>query len=330
MLEYIGDIFHHFVDPKKRVFLGYVVLSIAIALLWLVFLKKKGLKSAIFKVFDKKILLSGSAISDYKMFLINRVFMMVLSPYLLSQLAVATFLYYSLLSLPIGGFLSSLNEVPPVIVATLFTVVFFTFDDFTKYWVHRWMHKWPVLWALHKVHHSAETLNPITVYRTHPLEGILFSLRGAFSQGIVISIFFVVFSDKVDLVTILGVNFLVFSFHVAGSNLRHSHIDIKYWVWVEKILISPAQHQLHHSLDERHYDKNFGAALAVWDWIFGSLHHSEDIDDLILGVEDDDFDPKSIKELYLKPIKEILDIFSSSLVGIKTLYKFLKVKRYFP
>ena len=187
------------------------------------------------------------------------------------------------------------------------------------------MHKWPVLWALHKVHHSAETLNPITVYRTHPLEGILFSLRGAFSQGTVISTFFFIFGDKVDLVTILGVNFLVFSFHVAGSNLRHSHIDIKYWVWLEKILISPAQHQLHHSLDERHYDKNFGAALAIWDWIFGSLHHSEDIDNLILGVEDNDFNPTSVTELYLKPMKEISDIAAESLSSFKSLNKIFKI-----
>ena len=325
MLEYISDIFHHFVDPKKRVFLGYIMLSIAIALFWLVFFRKKRLKSAFFKVFDKKILLSGSAISDYKMFIINRVLMLVLSPYLLTQLAVATYFYYSLLSLPVSGFLSSLNGTPTVIVATLFTVTFFTFDDFTKYWVHRWMHKWPVLWALHKVHHSAETLNPITVYRTHPLEGILFSLRGAFSQGIVISTFFFTFGDKVDLVTILGVNFLVFFFHVAGSNLRHSHIDIKYWSWLEKFLISPAQHQLHHSLDERHYDKNFGAALAIWDWIFGSLHHSEDIDNLVLGVEDDDFNPRSIKELYLKPLKEILNIILESLSSFKSLSKIFKI-----
>ena len=325
MLEYIGEIFHHFVDPKKRVFLGYILLSVAIAFFWLIFFRKKGLKSAFFQVFDKKILLSGSAISDYKMFLINRVLMLVLSPYLLTQLAVATFLYYSLLSLPVSDFLSSLSGTPTVIVATFFTVVFFTFDDFTKYWVHRWMHKWPMLWALHKVHHSAETLNPITVYRTHPLEGILFSLRGAFSQGIVISMFFFIFGDKVDLVTILGVNFLVFSFHVAGSNLRHSHIDIKYWSWLEKILISPAQHQLHHSLDERHYDKNFGAALALWDWMFGSLHHSEDIDNLVLGVEDDDFNPRSIKELYLRPLKEILNIISESLSSFKSLNKIFKL-----
>ena len=325
MLEYIGDIFHHFVDPKKRVFLGYIVLSVAISLSWLVFFRKKGLKSAFFKVFDKKILLSGSAISDYKMFLINRVLMLVLSPYLLTQLAVATFFYYYLLSLPLSWFLSSLSGTPTVIVAILFTFVFFTFDDLTKYWVHRLMHKWPVLWALHKVHHSAETLNPITVYRTHPLEGILFSLRGAFSQGIVISTFFFIFGNKVDLVTILGVNFLVFSFHVAGSNLRHSHIDIKYWNWLEKILISPAQHQLHHSLDERHYDKNFGAAFAIWDWMFGSLHHSEDIDKLVLGVEDDDFNPRSVKELYLKPLKEILNIVSENLSSFKSLSKIFKI-----
>ena len=94
---------------------------------------------------------------------------------------------------------------------------------------------------------------------------------------------------------------------------------------LEKVLISPAQHQLHHSLDERHYDKNFGAALAIWDWIFGSLHHSEDIDNLVLGVEDDDFNPKSIKELYLKPLKEIINILSESLSGFKSLNKIFKI-----
>ena len=125
MLEYMGDIFHHFVDPKKRVFLGYLGLSIVIALLWLVFFKKKGLKSAIFKVFDKKILLSGSAISDYKMFLINRVLMLVLSPYLLTQLAVATFFYYSLLSIPLSGLISFLSDTPTFVVAVLFTFVFY-------------------------------------------------------------------------------------------------------------------------------------------------------------------------------------------------------------
>ena len=65
--------------------------------------------------------------------------------------------------------------------------------------------------------------------------------------------------------------------------------------------------------------------MAIWDWIFGSLHHSEDIDNLVLGVEDDDFNPKSIKELYLKPLKEIINILSQSLSGFKSLNKIFKI-----
>ena len=65
--------------------------------------------------------------------------------------------------------------------------------------------------------------------------------------------------------------------------------------------------------------------LTIWDWIFGSLHHSEDIDSLKLGVEDNDFDPISIKELYLKPLKEISDIASESLSSFKSLNKIFKI-----
>ena len=117
------------------------------------------------------------------------------------------------------------------------------------------------------------------------------------------------FGDKVDLYTVLGVNVFIFCFNVAGSNLRHSHIGIRYWPWLEYIIISPAQHQLHHSIAEKHYDKNFGVTLALWDWLFGSLIHSEDTEDLTLGVVDKcDWSPHSLKKLYLYPFLEIFNI----------------------
>ena len=64
-----------------------------------------------------------------------------------------------------------------LLVVGLFSVAMFVADDFTKYLMHRWMHRWPALWSIHKVHHSAETLTPITVYRVHPLEGVLYATR---------------------------------------------------------------------------------------------------------------------------------------------------------
>jgi len=104
----------------------------------------------------------------------------------------------------------------------------------------------------------------------------------------------------------LGVNLLVFLFHVTGSNLRHSHVDIRYPRWLEHLLISPAQHQIHHSIAEEHYDKNFGAALAVWDWLFGSLHVSEGQHDLEFGLRDaETHSATDLRVIYLRPLREI-------------------------
>ena len=74
-----------------------------------------------------------------------------------------------------------------------------------------------------------------------------------------------------ELVSVYGVNVILFLFNATGSNLRHSHVQIRYGARIEKFLISPAQHQIHHSMDPRHRDRNFGAALAIWDWMAGSL-----------------------------------------------------------
>ena len=307
MFDFISNIFEHFIDPRKRVFVGYLAVSIIIALLWLVFFKGKNFKNSLNFIFSKKIWFSKSSKADFFVFLINRVISITISPVLITQMVIATAIFYWLHGI---NWLSSgsFQNVPDYFVVFLFTLFIFLLDDFSKYWVHRWMHKWPILWALHKVHHSAEVLTPITVYRTHPLEGIVFTLRGTFTQGVSISTFIFFFGNSVDLYTILGANILLFLFNTAGSNLRHSHIGIRYWAWLENILISPAQHQLHHSIDIKHHDKNFGAALAIWDYFFGSLHHSVEIDDLKLGVDNQERDFNRLSTLYFSPIIEIKNI----------------------
>lgn len=282
--DIVLSVFSDFVDPKKRVFAGYLALSVVIAFVWLLFVRRKNIAQAKTKVFDKQIFLSRSAIADYKIFVINRLFSLFISPLLIGQLAIATSLFYALHSqdwIPQGHF----SDTSKWLVVTLFSVTMFLMDDFTKYLVHRWMHRWPLLWAIHKVHHSAETLTPVTVYRVHPLEGILYGLRGTFAHGVVLAVFIFLFGGSVDIYTVVGVNVLVFLFHVTGSNLRHSHINISYWPWLEHVLISPAQHQIHHSVAEEHFDKNFGAALAVWDWFFGSLHVSDPEQEIAFGLD---------------------------------------------
>ena len=173
--------------------------------------------------------------------------MMIVSPFLITQLAIATslFFYFHTIDWLSSGMYSN---TLPIVVVSAFTIFQFTLDDLSKYVIHRFMHKFPILWSIHKVHHSATTLTPMTVFRTHPLEGIIFSLRSATTQAISISVFIFLFGNNVSLLAILGVNVFVFLFNILGSNLRHSHIGIRYWKWVEYVFISPAQHQLHHSI----------------------------------------------------------------------------------
>ncbi|MEO0329932.1 MAG: sterol desaturase family protein [Pseudomonadota bacterium] len=304
-LDQILAVFSDFADPKKRIFFGYLFLSLIIAFVWLLLVKRLKIKHASSKIFDKNVFLSRSAIADYKIYVINHFFSLFISPLLLTQLAIATSIYFALhnQSFIPQGYLDTSNVA---LVVGLFSLTMFVIDDLTKYLVHRWMHRVPILWSIHKVHHSAETLTPITVYRVHPLEGVLYGSRSAVAQGITLSVFFFLFGDMVNLYTVVGVNILVFVFHVTGSNLRHSHINISYWPWLERVLISPSQHQLHHSVAEEHFDKNFGAALAIWDWLFGSLHLSEDSNDLIFGLDpSENSSATSLKTLYLGPVLEI-------------------------
>ena len=321
IMEYLLELpqifFDEFLNPKKRVFIPYIILSIFIAFGWLILFQKKNLKNAFYFIFNRKVFFSKSAKGDYKVFLINQIIMNLISPHLITQITIATFIYFFLFDLEIleMGYFSS---TPKYLIVSLFTISHFLVDDFSKYIVHRFMHQWRFLWAFHKVHHSATNLTPITVFRTHPVEGLLFTLRSAIAQGLIIAVFIFLFRDGVDLYTILGANIFVFFFNIFGSNLRHSHIGIRYWKWLEYVLISPAQHHLHHSVAEEHHNKNFGAALAIWDWIFGSLHHSENTQNLVLGVKDKTkYDLSSLKGLYLLPLMESWNSLKRNLIKNK-------------
>ena len=278
MLELIPDFIKgfsaEFVNPQKRIFVGYLLSAFVVALVWLCIAERDSTKTAIKKIFDKNVWLSTSSFADFKIILVNRVIMSGTAAALVTQITISTFLYKLLHGQTLIEPLA-LHFISAGSVAVIFTVFFFVFDDFSRFYVHRLMHRIPILWAFHQVHHSAETMTPFTIFRTHPIEGFIFTLRTSVVQGIVISVFLFLFGSKVDLITVYGASVGVVIFHSLGSNLRHSHVKIRYPRLIELFFISPGQHQIHHSTEKRHFDKNFGVALAVWDLIFGSLLHSE-------------------------------------------------------
>lgn len=218
-----------------------------------------------------KPLFNQQARLDYAYFLVNWCIKVVcIMPLIVSANTVAQWCvnhaHTSLFSI---SHLLNVNRWSYESIAIVYTLVLFILNDASRYALHRAMHAIEWLWAFHKVHHSATELNPFTFYRVHPVENILFGLRYALVTGSVTGIFIGLFGAKLSLMDIAGVNALVYVLNIAGSNLRHSSVFLRYPKWLEFIFISPAQHQLHHQYKTSR--KNYGSFLAIWDAWFGSL-----------------------------------------------------------
>lgn len=147
----------------------------------------------------------------------------------------------------------------------------FLVKDFVHYWAHRAFHsRW--LWAFHKVHHSAPVLVPATASRVHFVEKIVEKLTTAVCLGFYAGVFWYACGGEISRYTLFGVTYLVFIFNGLAANLRHSHVWLSFGPVIEHVLNSPAQHQIHHSDAPRHFNKNFGTNLSLWDWMFGTLY----------------------------------------------------------
>ncbi len=295
-------------DPGKRIFVGWLALTLPLGLAWLAWQGRgrpvRRFASALAALFTPRVWWSRSARADYLLVLVNRGVGLGLFSRLLAPLTLATVLFEALHGL-FAGRPSLWPDLPAPAVAMLFTACFFVLDDAARYLLHRALHRVPFLWAFHKVHHSARTLTPFTVYRTHPVEGLLFALRGIVVQAVAIAGFVFFFADRADLVTVLGANLFTAAFNIAGANLRHSHVAIRYGRRLEHVLISPAQHQIHHSLDPAHHDRNFGAALAIWDLLGGSLCLSRSRQRLRFGLDRTRApDEQALAALLLRPFAE--------------------------
>ena len=174
------------------------------------------------------------------------------------------------------------SNLSPLVI----TLILFAAADLSTYLVHRLGHEWRPFWPFHAVHHSAEELNPFTVNRKHPVYSLVSSFVRGLLTGLVQGVLLGLLVGKIEFATILGANVFIYAFNVTGANLRHTHIWLSYGPVLEHILISPAQHQVHHSIDPKHFNKNYGQTFAIWDWMFGSLYIPKGREELTFGLAD--------------------------------------------
>jgi sterol desaturase/sphingolipid hydroxylase (fatty acid hydroxylase superfamily) len=152
----------------------------------------------------------------------------------------------------------------------LYMIVGLVVITFIAYWAHRLMHRVPLFWQIHKIHHSATNLNWSSIYHKHFLELLLdapLHIIATLALG-------------TELVAPFGIIFIVIDV-LGHSNVRVDLGRLSY------IISTPQAHRIHHSIESKHYDTNFGNTFMIWDHIFGTFCYDRDNPPTGYGVREE-------------------------------------------
>ena len=249
----------------------------------------------------RKLWLRPSSGADLQLFIVSVIFMpAIVGGLVVSGATVATAVHAMLTGL--------FGPVTPVASYTLSMKIFSTVVLFLAYEMGYWLdhylkHRVPVLWEFHKLHHTADVLTPLTNFRNHPIDNIVFGYMLAFSIGGAAGILEWLFNQRAETFVVDGKNILFIVFLWTIGHLQHSQFWIPFrGVW-GYLVLSPAHHQIHHSSDPAHYNRNLGSVLAIWDWAAGTLEIPTTKNPrLSFGADGAGPSPHSTAGIFLTPI----------------------------
>jgi sterol desaturase/sphingolipid hydroxylase (fatty acid hydroxylase superfamily) len=299
LVTFIGQAAWHtatyFNVPDQRIFWLYLLSSLMIAaLLYLAASKKNRRTPGMRGFFDfclpPEVRSSPSAKLDLRFFFVGQViYILVFTS--LSGVLISIYDATSRAAIDIFSPLEWIRfEGGQPGLLTMLGVALFTAlaIDFVMYWAHHLQHRWSFLWEFHKIHHSATVMHPLTNYREHIVDNLIYVPLVIGTSGFIAGVLACWYPDNERLqFVVLGVPLVNFIYNFAGYNLRHSHVWLAWRPWLGRIFGSPANHQIHHSREVRHMNKNFGFIFAVWDWMFGTLYlPQKEREDFSFGLTD--------------------------------------------
>jgi len=307
----LAEPLRYFTDPGERMFVLYLGSALVCAIVVYIVARRRdpaGTPDRILRyLFPRRVFFHPSAKADYAFFIVDRILSFVFIPFFVLLVPMVGDPVYRLLVAVLGEPTAPLLA-PGIATNLLLTLVSVMAVDLALWWIHYLHHRIPVLWEFHKVHHSAEVMTPVTAYRMHPVEIILnLNLTGIVS-GVMIAVFQYLTAHAAIVYTVVGVDIVTFLFLLFGFNLRHSHIPMAYPRALSYLFVSPWMHQVHHSCERRHVDKNMGFIFAFWDWAFGTLYVPRRGETFALGLDNGEA-PKfhSVRAMYLRPFRNIFD-----------------------
>ncbi len=267
-------------------YLGALVLAVG-AYLWRRRGRKSGLRGLMRYLWPKALLKRPSVRLDVKFYLFNSMALMLQGMLLIGGDALS------------GGLLRLVPGVhgghaPGVAALILIPLALYLALEFGYWLSHLMLHRFAWLWEFHKVHHSAEVLTPLTELRQHPVESLLVGATCAVTYGVTLTGLRLIWGPDLHLLSFWQPGVVLFLVFATFMHLRHSHVTLGAPAWLSHIIQTPLQHQVHHSTDPRHFDRNLGFCLSLFDWAFGTLYVPADDEKLSFGVHDDNGAPDEL------------------------------------
>ena len=255
-------------------------------------------------MFPRPILNHPSARADFLFWITRKFVMLPLAlPTGISVAAAVAYATHSVLQAIFGP--GAPVAAPGTVTLILFTVSMLLAYDFSYFLYHNLQHRLPILWELHKVHHSAEVMVGTTKDRVHPLDEIMNKAWDGLMTGPIYGVWLMVALDPVEL-TILGINVYVLRNIIMMDFVRHTHLKISFGRVMNQVILCPHYHQLHHSTNPQHYDKNFGLMLTLWDRLFGTLSIPKPDESFTFGLQEREAsDYQSLAGLYILPLRRM-------------------------
>ncbi len=163
---------------------------------------------------------------------------------------------------------SGLNDTAAGAILTV--AMFLAYE--LAFWIdHYTSHHVRFFWEIHKVHHTATVLTPLTLFRVHPIETIKLTNIMAVVMGLTFAGVSYLLGQPVNQIQLFGQNAILLVLMIMTSHLQHTHLWIAFTGPLGKVMISPAHHQIHHSDNPADFGKNLGGYLALFDWMFDTL-----------------------------------------------------------
>lgn len=295
------------IQPNSFISVWMLAVTLAIALLWY---RRSGGRLRRWKVlrralFPRHHLTGRSARADWLLTALNHL--------VFTTGAIATFLGLATLAGSVRLGLAELTgtaqvlSIAPWAAQAMTTLAAFLAYEFAYYVDHWLKHQVPFLWHFHKVHHTAETLSPLTNFRMHPIDGYMFAALTGLAAGGAIGLCTWLFGAQAVPFEVGAANLILLVFAYLVISLQHTHVWLPFTGRLGRVLLSPAHHQIHHSADPQHYNSNYGSVLALFDNWFGTLRvPAKASPRLRFGVDDLTHDPHSATGLLLIPVRDAL------------------------